>query len=283
MPDFLLAIIMGFVEGMTEFLPVSSTGHLILASNLLNFAGEGASNFEVIIQIGAIFAVVLLYFQRFWGLLFPRIDKSTGKKQKFSGFYGLFLLFLTCLPASLLGLIFHSQIKALFSVKVVLFSLVFGAICMLITEAIQAKKFRIALESPLEDGIIDSVDKLTPMKALGIGFFQILALLPGFSRSGSTIMGGMLLGVSRKTSAEYSFLVAVPIIVAAAGYDFLSSYNSFNPEDLSFFIVGIISSFFFALLAIKGFIASLSKLTLRPFAYYRIILAIVLYCYFYII
>ncbi len=281
MPDILLAIIMGFVEGMTEFLPVSSTGHLILASNLLDFSEASGENFEIIIQIGAIFAVVLLYFQRFWGLLFPRKDKETGKAPKFSGVYGLFLLFLTCLPASLLGLIFHNQIKALFSVPVVLFSLVFGAICMLITERIQEKKFKIALESPLEDGIIDSVDKLTPMKALGIGLFQILALLPGFSRSGSTIMGGMLLGVTRKTSAEYSFLVAVPIIVAAAGYDFISSYDTLNIDDISFFLVAIVSSFIFAIIAVKGFIASLSKLTLRPFAYYRIILAVALYFYFY--
>ncbi len=270
MSSLFIAFIMGFVEGMTEFLPVSSTGHLIIASHLLNFEGASAENFEVIIQVGAIFAVIWLYFARFWGLLFPKKDEITQKIPKLSGFYGLFLLFLTCLPASLLGLLFHSHIKSLFSIETVLFSLVFGAFCMLIVEKIDKKEE------------ITTVDELTPQIAFKIGCFQILALCPGFSRSASTIMGGMLLGLSRKTAAEYSFLGAVPIIIAAAGYDFLKSYDTFNVEDFSFFIVGIISSFFFALLAIKGFIASLSRLTLKPFAYYRIILAFILYCYFFI-
>ncbi len=280
MSDFLLASILGFVEGMTEFLPVSSTGHLILTAELLNFTGESAENFEVIIQIGAIFAVVWLYFARFWGLLFPQKDTISGQAPKFSGFYGLYLLFLTCLPASLLGLIFHSFIKSLFSVENVLIFLVVGAICMIIVETIQDKK---AAKNEQSSAIIDSVDMLTPRLAFSIGLFQIAALCPGFSRSASTIMGGMLLGLSRKTAAEYSFLAAVPIIVAAAAYDFLKNLDSFQASDISFFVVGIISSFIFALFAIKVFISLLSKITLRGFAYYRIALAFLLYIYFFVL
>ncbi len=283
MSDFLLAIALGFVEGMTEFLPVSSTGHLILTAELLNFTGEGADNFEVIIQIGAIFAVVWLYFARFWGLLFPQKDAITGQAPKFSGFYGLYLLFLTCLPASLLGLIFHSFIKSLFSVENVLIFLVIGAICMILVENIQERKTNAKLANNEENAELTSIDMLTPRLALSIGFFQIAALCPGFSRSASTIMGGMLLGLSRKTAAEYSFLAAVPIIVAAAGYDFLKNYNSFHADDLSFFLVGIVSSFIFALFAIKVFISALSKMTLKAFAYYRIALAFVLYIYFFVL
>ncbi len=283
MSDFLLAIILGFVEGMTEFLPVSSTGHLILTAELLNFTGESADNFEVIIQVGAIFAVVWLYFGRFWGLLFPQKDSITGLAPKFSGFYGLYLLFLTCLPASLLGLIFHSFIKSMFSVENVLIFLVVGAFCMIGVENYQEKKKRSIEDNNEENKELTSIDMLTPRLALSIGFFQIAALCPGFSRSASTIMGGMLLGLSRKTAAEYSFLAAVPIIVAAAGYDFLKNFNSFHIEDLSFFLIGTISSFVFALFAIKVFISALSKMTLKAFAYYRIALAGILYIYFFLI
>ncbi len=132
MDIFIPALVMGFVEGITEFLPVSSTGHLILASNILSFEGlslNSIENFEVIIQIGAMFAVILLYFSRFWQLVFPPKDNPP----KFSGLYGLYLLFLTSLPASLIGLLLHSYIKSLFSVEVVLFFLIFGAFCMLLT------------------------------------------------------------------------------------------------------------------------------------------------------
>ncbi len=280
-------LIMGFVEGMTEFLPVSSTGHLILANNLLNFQGTNAANFEIIIQIGAMFAVIYLYFQRFWSLLFPQ--KIDGKVAKFSGFYGLYMLFLTSLPASLLGLIFHQYIKMLFSVQSVLFFLVFGALCMLFAEKLQENR-RIKLEQAkkldnakfLENyKEIDSIDKLTAKEALGIGFFQILALMPGFSRSASTIMGGMFFSLSRKTAAEYSFLAAVPIIVAAAGYEFFKSFDTFVKADISLFALGILFSFIFALIAVKFFISFVSRYSLKVFAYYRIIVAIVLYFYFF--
>ncbi len=277
-----IALILGFVEGITEFLPVSSTGHLILASNLIGFEGASAANFEIIIQIGAMFAVVYLYFKRFWNLLFPTIGNN-GEKPKFSGFYGLYLLFLTSLPASLLGLIFHKYIKMMFSVESVLFFLVVGAIFMLCAEHFHKKKIdkQLADLTINQTSEIQSIDELSPKQALGIGFFQILALCPGFSRSASTIMGGLFFNLSRKTAAEYSFLAAVPIIVAAAGYDFLKSIDTFQMADLAFFAYGIFFSFIFALLAIKFFISFVSHYTLKVFAYYRIIIAIILYFYFF--
>ncbi len=282
MDTFFFALIMGLVEGLTEFLPVSSTGHLILTNTILSGTLE-AGKFEVIIQIGAMLAVIMLYFSRFWGLLFPQKD-AQGKAPVFSGIYGLWLLFLTSLPASLIGLIFHSQIKQLFSVKAVLFSLVVGAFFILIIEYIHEKKTTAlsATEKKEADAqAIDSIDKMNSKTALSLGFFQILALCPGFSRSASTIMGGLCLKLTRKTAAEYSFLAAVPIIVAASLFDLASSYKDFTMQDLEFLLVGTISSFVFALLAIKFFINFVSKFTFRIFAYYRIILAFVLYIYFY--
>ncbi len=266
-----IALIFGFVEGITEFLPVSSTGHLILTNHLLGFGSEGTvEGFEVVIQIGAMFAVLWLYFERFWGLLFPAKENPP----KFSGFYGLYLLFLTSLPASLLGLILHKYIKMLFSVQSVLFFLVVGAFFMLIAEHFQEKKSKNTKQ-------IESIDELTPRLALGIGLFQILALCPGFSRSASTIMGGMFLNLSRKTAAEYSFFAAVPIIVAASAYDFLKSFEALTTVDIAFLGYGILFSFIFAVLAIKLFISFVSKYSFRVFAYYRILVAIVLYLYFF--
>lgn len=272
-----IALIMGFVEGITEFLPISSTGHLILAADLLQFEGPLSESFAIIIQVGAILAVVCLYFQRFWGLLFPSRDTLAPK---FSGIYGLFLLFLTSLPASLIGLIFHSSIKKLFSVPSVLFFLVVGAICMLIVEKIQSNK-NLTKDSTGACKDISSIDELTARHAFGIGLFQICALCPGFSRSAATIMGGMFLGLSRKTAAEYSFLAAVPIIVAAAGYDLYKSYNTFHFDDIIFLLVGLISSFVFAFIAIRCFISFVSRFTFKIFAYYRIILACILSLYYY--
>lgn len=250
------AVILSIVEGLTEFLPVSSTGHLIIVGDLLNFVGEKASVFEVFIQLGAILAVVVLYWSRFWGLLRPRAD------QRFSGLYGIWLLFLTCLPACILGLLCHNFIKTyLFSPTTVAFALVVGALLMIFVErrTYEAKSH--------------SLDELTPKLALGIGCFQCLALWPGFSRSASTIMGGMILGATRTLAAEYSFIAAVPIMVAATGYDMLKSVSLFSAGDMPFLVVGFVGSFISALIAIKAFIALVGRVSLVPFAVYRLILA----------
>ncbi|WP_461834738.1 undecaprenyl-diphosphate phosphatase [Desulfothermus sp.] len=255
--DILLkSIIMGTIEGLTEFLPISSTGHLIIAGELLKFTGEKAKIFEVVIQLGAILSVVCIYWERFLGLIRP-------SEKKFSGINGLYLLFLTSLPASILGLLFEKTIKQyLFFPKSVAMALFVGAIMIFIVEGVRkTEKY-------------ESLDEITPYLALGIGLFQCLALWPGFSRSAATIMGGMILGANRKLAAEYSFIAAVPIMVGATSLELLKNFNIFSSNDLVILTVGFIVSFISAYIAVKGFIHLLGKTTLRPFGVYRIVLAI---------
>ncbi|MDR1857471.1 MAG: undecaprenyl-diphosphate phosphatase [Desulfovibrio sp.] len=256
MDNLLIALILSIVEGLTEFLPVSSTGHLILAGHLLDFTGAKADTFEVVIQLGAIMAVVVLYRDRFIGLLKPRPDRA------FSGPRGILLLVLTSIPACVMGLLLHGFIKStLFRPSTVLAALVVGALCMIAVERLNLQRKCATL------------DQMTPGLALGIGCFQCLALWPGFSRSAATIMGGMLLGAGRPLAAEYSFIAAVPIMVAATGYDLLKSLGAFSASDIPFFLVGLAGSFVSALLAVKLFIALVGRMTLVPFAVYRLLLA----------
>jgi undecaprenyl-diphosphatase len=255
MTSYLNAVLLGIVEGLTEFLPVSSTGHLIIAGHLLDFTGPKAETFQIVIQLGAILAVVALYRQTFMGLIRPT-------QRRFSGLRGLYLLFLTSVPAALLGLMTHSLIKEyLFSPVTVAFALAAGAVAILMVERMPARN------------TVQELDDMTPALALGIGCFQCLSLWPGFSRSAATIMGGMILGAHRRTAAEYSFLAAVPIMVAATGYDMLKSWDLFSPDDLQVLAVGFAVSFVSAWLAVKGFISLLGRVTLRPFAWYRLALA----------
>lgn len=262
MDNLLTAFILSIVEGVTEFLPVSSSGHLILAGELLRFSGEKAATFEVVIQLGAILAVVALYWRRFWGLVRPR------PYVRFAGLRGITLLALTSLPACVLGLATHGFIKThLFTPAMVLLSLTVGAVLMILVER---RKFRPTCVN---------LDEMTPKLALGIGCFQCLALWPGFSRSAATIMGGMLLGARRPLAAEYSFIAAVPIMVAATGYDLLKSWHLFTVDDVPFFVVGMTGAFVSALLAVKIFIALVGRMTLVPFAVYRLLLALLVYLF----
>ncbi len=256
MDNLLVALVLSIVEGLTEFLPVSSSGHLILAGDLLNFTGPKAATFEVVIQLGAIMAVVVLYWPRFFGLIKPK------PYTPFSGARGIWLLILTSLPACVFGLLLHSYIKEyMFNPLTVLIALIVGAICMILVEKRGSRPDCLSL------------DDLTPKIALGIGFFQCLALWPGFSRSAATIMGGMLLGAKRSIAAEYSFIAAVPIMLAATGYDLLKNLSLFTMADLPFFAVGMIGAFVSAILAVKAFVSLLGRVTLVPFAIYRLLLA----------
>lgn len=264
MDSLWIAALLGLVEGLTEFLPVSSTGHLILVGDVLGLTGPRAATFEIVIQFGAILAVLLLYWGRFWGLLRP------GAGRGFSGPRGLALLVTTTLPGALLGLAAGGFIKSLFSPACVAASLGTGAVCMLLVEWWAARR-------PAPDVRPSGLDQLTFRQALGVGCFQCLALWPGFSRSASTIMGGMLLGLRREVAAEYSFIAAVPLIVGAAGYDLLKSFHLFSAADLPFFVVGILVAFVAAVAAIKTFIALLGRMTLRPFAVYRLLLILPVY------
>lgn len=260
MAPWYVAILMGLVEGLTEFLPVSSTGHLILAGHLLEFTGPKADTFEIAIQLGAILSVVVLYRHRFTGLL------KTDPARTFSGLRGILLLSLTSLPALGIGFLAHHAIKThLFGPRTVAMAFVAGALLMFFVEARNARQSRARK--------VGGLDSLNPGLALGIGFFQCLALWPGFSRAGATIMGGMLLNVDRKTAAEYSFLAAVPVMCAAVGYDLLKNWRLFESGDLGFLAVGFVVSFFAGWAAVKGFIGLVSRMTLIPFALYRLAMA----------
>lgn len=261
MDPWLSTIILGIVEGLTEFLPVSSTGHLILTGVLIGHTGDKAASYDIIIQLGAILAVVVLYRDRFAALAFPKA------RQRFAGRRGLTLLFLTCLPAGLLGLFARGMIKAhLFQPLPVALALLAGAILIFIVESRKSARDK-----------YHDFDDISPSLALGIGLFQCLSLWPGFSRSASTILGGMILGARRKLAAEYSFVAAVPIMIVATGYEFYKTWNLFSADDLQFLAVGFAVSFFSAWLAIKWFIGLVSRVTLRPFAIYRILLAVAVF------
>ena len=266
MSEYVASVILGIVQGLTEFLPVSSSGHLIITSSLLGLEGVRIQTFEVVIQLGSILAVVMLYWSRFCGLLFPGRVLPAGispRAPRFSGIRGLYLLFLTSLPASLVGLLLHKYIKLyLFNPISVAAALAVGALFILFAERKDASSMKYA-----------SVDELTPGLALGIGCFQCLSLWPGFSRSTSTIMGGLLLGANRAVAAEYSFLAAVPIMVAATGLSLLSAADSLTKADIPFFAIGTAVSFFAALAAIKILVGLISRISFRPFAWYRLAVA----------
>ncbi len=260
MNAYLVASIQGLVEGLTEFLPISSTGHLIIAGHLMGFTGEKAAAFEVMIQLGAILAVAVLYWPRFWGLVVPPAHT------RFSGLHGIWLLLLTTMPASFVGLATHHYIKEhLFGPQTVALAFAVGAVMILVVEAL-----------PHRNGT-KTLDEITPGLALGVGLFQCLALWPGFSRSGATIMGAMILGADRKLATQYSFLAAVPIMVAATAYEAYKDLGQFGGEDLKLLALGFVISFAAAWVAVKGFILLLQRYTLRPFAYYRLAMAPLVY------
>ncbi len=257
MSEWLIAVLLGLVEGMTEFVPVSSTGHLILAGHALGFEGERAATFEIFIQLGAILAVAVLYWQRFLRLL------PTHPPEGFAGWRGIGLLLVTSLPALLLGLVAHEWIKeTLFNPFTVALGLGIGGVAIIVLER--------ALSGRGKRGL----DTLTWREAALVGLFQCLALWPGVSRSAATIIGGMVGGVSRETATEYSFFAAVPVLGAAAVYDLLSSLDVLQPSDIPIFAIGFVVAFISALAAIRTLIRFLGHHTLAPFGWYRIALAL---------
>lgn len=265
MPDIahasiVVAICLGLVEGLTEFLPVSSTGHLILAGHWLGFDGmvgaEVAKTFDIFIQLGAILAVVVAYPGRFAGLL--RLDDNRG----FSGLRGIGLLVVVSLPGGVLGLVAGGTIKAhLFQPLTVAVGLAVGALWIL------------AIERRMPRARRESVDALDWKDALGIGLFQCLALWPGMSRSSSTILGGMMLGVERKTATEFSFFAAVPLLSAATLSELYRSRHLLAAEHLPLFAIGFAVSFLAAWAAVKFFVRFLGRHTLEPFGWYRLVVA----------
>lgn len=241
------AIILAIVEGITEFLPVSSTGHMIIASSFMGISHlEFTKMFTVNIQFGAILSVLVLYWKRFF--------QSTD-------FY--FKLFIAFLPAAVIGFLLNDFIDALLeNVVVVAVSLLVGGIILIFIDKIANNNTR--------DREISYFD------ALKIGFFQCIAMIPGVSRSASTIIGGMLQGLSRKQAAEFSFFLAVPTMAAAGGYKLLKTYDTIQAADIKVLLIGNLVAFVVAMLAIKFFISFLTKYGFKVFGYYRIILGLIL-------
>ncbi|MUT67050.1 undecaprenyl-diphosphate phosphatase [Paenibacillus sp. NEAU-GSW1] len=254
MEDLINAIILGIVEGLTEFLPVSSTGHLILTADLLNFQDARAKTFEVVVQFGAVLAVLVLYRKRFASLLNFNFAKPSG--------LNALHIFLALIPAGIFGVLLHGAIKHyLFSSSTVLIGLVAGGLLMI---AADRWKRKITAEE---------IDDISYKQAFAIGLFQILALWPGFSRSGSTISGGMLFGASQKAAAEFTFIVSVPIMAGASGIDLIKSREFLTAADLPLFLIGLLAAFIVATIAIVTFLNLIKKLRLSWFAYYRFALA----------
>jgi undecaprenyl-diphosphatase len=258
-PELLLkAAVLGLVEGATEFIPVSSTGHLIVVSDWLGLVDERAKTFNIFIQLGAILAIVWLYRSRLsWMVLSaPREPRS----RRF-----VINLLIAFLPAALIGFVAHDWIKAqLFNPAVVAGALVVGGVLILLIE-------RWSPEPRIQD-----VDDVPPRTAFGIGLAQVLSLIPGTSRSGATIMGGYALGLSRVAATEFSFFLAIPVMLAATLYDLLKSWSVLVPADAPMFAVGFIISFVSAVVVVRAFLAYVSGHSFGAFAWYRIVFGVAL-------
>lgn len=268
--QILHAIILGIVEGLTEFLPVSSTGHMILVGHWLGFEGDIAKTFEVVIQLGSILAVVVVFWRRLFGLIGIHFGKPPVANPHIKGKLTLIHIILAGLPAIIIGLGFHSQIKSLFSPLNVIYALVAGGFLLLAAELFKPKQEKTS-----------NLDEMSYKQAFAIGCFQCLALWPGFSRSGATISGGMLLGMNRYVAAEFSFILAVPMMMGATVLDLYKSIEFLSVNDIPIFLVGFLTAFIVALIAIKTFLNVIKRMSFIPFALYRFVIAGVAYWVFY--
>ena len=247
--SLLHALILGIVEGITEFLPISSTGHLILAGDLLGANDERWSVFNIVIQTGAMLAVVWEYRARFF-----RIDVALYRN-----------LLVAFIPAAVFGLLFSKIIKGyLFHAVPVALAFIVGGIIILLVE-----------RKPRAHSRVESVSEMTWRDALKVGFAQCFALIPGTSRSGATIIGGMLFGLSRKAATEFSFFLAVPTLVAAGGYDLLKHRALFSASDLPMFGVGSVTAFVSAFVVVRWLIRYVATHDFKPFAWYRIFFGLI--------
>jgi len=269
--NIIVAVILGLVEGLTEFAPVSSTGHMIIVDDLLLkskeiFSEPVANTFKVVIQLGSILAVVILFKDRFLNIL--GLKKEINGVRKKGHRLSLVQIIIGLLPAGVLGVLFEDYIdEYLFTIHTVVYALIAGAVLMIVADFVQRRRKHTA---------IDTVDKITNTQAFLIGLFQCIALWPGFSRSGSTISGGVLLGLSHRTAADFTFIMAVPIMAGASFISLLKNWQYITMDALPFFIAGFISAFVFAVISIRFFLKLIDKIKLLPFAIYRIILAIIL-------
>lgn len=254
----LKAAIMGIVEGLTEFLPISSTGHLILAGSLLGFDDAKAKVFDIAIQTGAIFAVILVYWQKIRTTLVEL--PSSRQAQKFA-----LNVFIGFLPAVVLGLLFGKFIKAhLFTPVVVATTFILGGFIILWAEKRQTRAVR-----------VQAVEDMTALDALKVGLVQCLAMIPGTSRSGATIIGGMVLGLSRKAATDFSFFLAIPTLIGAGVYSLYKERHLLSMGDVPLFAVGLVFSFISAWLCVRWLLRYISSNSFVPFAWYRIAFGII--------
>ena len=252
--SLLTIILLGIVEGVTEFIPVSSTGHLVLAAELLGFDSEAEGTFEIVIQLGAILSVIVLYWRRFWdagvGTLRREPEALRFARNIALGF----------IPSMAIGFVAYDAVKAMLeSPELVCVALILGGIAILLLERL--------LKTPR----VESVEAMGWKTALGIGLVQCLSMIPGVSRSGATIMGALSLGVERKTAAEYSFFLAVPTMLAASGYDLVRTGAALDSGAWGTIAIGFFVSFVVALVVIRWFIGIVTRHGFAPFAWYRII------------
>ncbi len=257
------SIILGIVEGITEFLPISSTAHLILTSKLLDLEQTASIKiYETIIQLGAILSVVLIYKDKiFW---------QNSEKNSFDKTFKLYLkLFVAFVPTGFVGLFFYSYIKAFFTFNSTIYFMIFAGVVFIIVEL---------LYKPQEHHIGD-IQHTTYTKSFLIGLFQTISLLPGISRSGATIIGGMLVGLKRKTAVEFSFLLAIPTMLIATAYEVYKNFESFVYDDVLVILVGFVVSFISSYIAVKWFLGFVQRYSFIPFGFYLIFSGIGFYFY----
>lgn len=253
--EFFEAALLGVIEGLTEFLPVSSTGHLILAVDFLGFQGPPGRVFEVVIQFGAILAVVWLYFTKLWSVA---KGAFAGRREDIAFIRNILLAFL---PAAMIGVFARDFIKeVLFNPIVVSIALIVGGFVILLIE-----KYKTSPTIPLTEA-------MGWQRAFAVGFFQCLAMIPGVSRSGATIMGALLIGMERRAAAEFSFFLAIPTMLGAASYDLYKSRDLLSGDDAVLIATGFITAFLAALLVVRWAVGFISRHGFAPFAYYRIVL-----------
>ncbi|MFM0047415.1 undecaprenyl-diphosphate phosphatase [Paraburkholderia sediminicola] len=258
--DWLLAckaLILGVVEGLTEFLPVSSTGHLIVVGSLLNFTDEHAKTFDVVIQLGAILAVCWEFRRRIGSVVVGLPSRPDARRFTLN-------VIIATIPAVVLGLLFEKAIKAaLFSPVPVAFALVAGGVVILWAEARQRARGDVAAR-------VQNVDDLSPLDALKVGLAQCFALIPGMSRSGSTIIGGMLFGLERRVATEFSFFLAIPIIFGATAYELYKDWHLLSADALGSFALGFVAAFISAFACVRWLLRYIAAHDFTVFAWYRI-------------
>lgn len=262
------AIIIAIVEGLTEFIPVSSTGHMILVGNAINFKGDFADMFEVVIQLGAILAVVVLYWKKIKDSVieFFKYIFTKGKEGKTGFRFGINVI-VGSIPCGIVGVLFYSKIKALFRPEAVIIGFIVGGILLIIIENMFRKKKH----------AVKDIDKITPMQSLKVGLFQVLSMWPGMSRSASTIMGGWIAGLSTPIAAEFSFFLAIPAMIGSSGKDLLEyDYSGMATAYWIALAVGFIVAFIVSIFVMNGFVAYLKKKPMRVFAVYRLCAGILL-------